>query len=62
MPDLDEVKTRAYQLDTVVDRWFFEAFHGSSVARSTEIWNHVHGATEELKRRLTAFLTGTVTD
>lgn len=44
------------ELDALVERWFFEAFHGSPVARSTETWNHVHAAKDELKRRLAAFL------
>ena len=35
---------------------FFEAFHGSAVARSTETWNAVHAAKEDLKRRLAAFV------
>ena len=50
------------QLDAIVEHWFFEAFHGSLVARSTETWNHVHGAKEELKRRLEAFLADLTTD
>jgi hypothetical protein len=40
------------ELAALVDRWHFEAFHGSCVARDTEIWNLVHRAKEELKRRL----------
>ena len=47
----DQIAT-ARQLETLVERWFFEAFHGSVVARSTEVWNAVHEAKEELKRRL----------
>ena len=47
--------TRAALVDDLVEHWFFEAFHGSAVARSTETWNAVHGAKEELKRRLAAF-------
>ena len=45
---------QAAQLDDLVEHWFFEAFHGSAVARSTETWNTVHAAKEELKRRLAA--------
>ena len=45
----------AAALDDLVERWFFEAFHGSAIARSTETWNAVHAAKEELKRRLAAF-------
>ena len=48
---------KAAAIESIVERWFFEAFHGSPVARSTEVWNHVHGAKEELRRRLAAFLT-----
>ena len=43
-------------LDDLVEHWFFEAFHGSAVARSTETWSAVHTAKEELKRRLAAFV------
>lgn len=46
----------ARRIEALVEHWFFEAFHGSPVARSTEIWNHVHDAKEELRRRLVAFL------
>ena len=46
----------ARQLESLVEHWFFDAFHGSAVARSTDVWNHVHGAKDELKRRLLAFL------
>lgn len=50
----DKRATRAALLDDLVEHWFFEAFHGSAVARSTETWNTVHAAKEELKRRLAA--------
>ena len=43
-------------LDDLVEHWFFETFHGSALARSTETWNAVHGAKEELKRRLATFV------
>ena len=43
-------------IDALVERWFFESFHGSAVARSTEAWNVVHDAKEELRRRLAALL------
>lgn len=46
----------AARLDELVEHWFFETFHGSAVARSTETWNAVHGAKEELKHRLAAFV------
>ena len=46
----------ATHVDALVEHWFFEAFHGSLVARSTEVWNAVHGAKEELKRRLASLI------
>ena len=54
MPD-PRAETAAL-LDELVEHWFFETFHGSAIARSTETWNAVHGAKDELKRRLTAFV------
>jgi hypothetical protein len=42
------------ELSNLIDHWHFEAFHGSCVARDTEIWNLVHRAKEDLKRRLAA--------
>ncbi len=56
MQDPDELEAKVRQLDQLVEHWFFQAFHGSLVARTTEVWNHVHGAKEELKRRLAALL------
>ena len=53
MPD---PRDTARTLDDLVERWFFESFHGSVVARATDVWNHVHAAKDELKRRLAAFL------
>ena len=53
MPD---PKPAADDLDALVEHWFFEAFHGSVVARATDVWNHVHAAKDELKRRLAAYL------
>jgi len=53
MTDVRATKTAA--LDELVEHWFFEAFHGSAIARSTETWNAVHAAKEDLKRRLSAF-------
>ena len=53
MPDS---KLTADDLDALVEHWFFEAFHGSVVARATDVWNHVHAAKDELKRRLAAYL------
>lgn len=44
----------ARAIETLIERWFFETFHGSAAARSTETWNLVHGAKEDLKRRLAA--------
>jgi hypothetical protein len=39
-------------LHAIVDRWFADAFHGSPLGNQTELWNLVHGAKEDLKRRL----------
>ncbi len=38
----------------IVDRWFLDTIHSSPVSRVTEAYNHVHKATQELKRRLSA--------
>lgn len=35
-----------------IEKWFVEHFHGSIVSRDTEVYNHVHKAVEDLKRRL----------
>ena len=56
MSDIDDLDDNARRLETIVEHWFFELFHGSVVARSTELWNHVYGAKDELKRRLASFL------
>ncbi len=56
MPDICDLEEKARRLEAIVEHWFFELFHGSVVARSTEVWNHVYGAKDELKRRLAAFL------
>ena len=52
MPEHDTPQSKAAAIDALVERWFFECFHGSAVARSTEAWNVVLEAKEELKRRL----------
>jgi hypothetical protein len=57
MPDpRPDHRERAAPLDVLVEQWFFETLHGSAAARSTETWNTVHAAKEELKRRLAAFV------
>ena len=57
MSDASDTRdTRLDEADRLVERWFFESFHGSPAARVTEVWNHVHAAKDELKRRLAAFL------
>ena len=48
----DTSQPNAAATDALVERWFFESFHGSAIARSTEAWNVAHAAKEELKRRL----------
>lgn len=55
MSEPDLLREKAARLDALVEQWFFEAFHGSLVARSTEVWNAVHDAKEDLKRRLASF-------
>ena len=56
MSDIDALKEKSAQLEGLVEHWFFEAFHGSLVARSTDVWNAVHDAKEELKRCLAGFI------
>jgi hypothetical protein len=56
MPDIESLKVAAERVDAVVEQWFFETFHGSLIARSTEVWNLVHGAKDDLKRRFAALL------
>ncbi len=56
MSHFDDLERKSHELGVLVEHWFFEAFHGSLVARSTEVWNHVHDAKDELKRRLVSFL------
>jgi hypothetical protein len=53
MSEIDALKKKASQCEDLVEQWFVETFHGSVVARSTEVWNAVHAAKEDLKRRLT---------
>ncbi len=36
----------------LVDAWFVKWFHGASVMRDTEAFNHVVRAKDDLKRRL----------
>ena len=52
----DPRSIRIEDADQLVERWFFENFHGSPAARATEVWNHAYAAKDELKRRLAAFL------
>ena len=56
MPNVEMRNDTAEQLETLVDRWFYECFHGSLVARSTDVWNHVQGAKDDLKRRIASFI------
>jgi hypothetical protein len=41
-----------HPIDTLIDRWFDDHMRGSIVASQTAIWNHCHGAAQDLKRRL----------
>lgn len=54
MPVSETQDSLSDELAALVDQWHFEAFHDSCVARDTEVWNLVHCAKEELKRRLTS--------
>ena len=56
MSEIDNLKDKAKALEGLVEHWFFEAFHGSVVARSTEVWNVVHAAKDGLKQRLAELL------
>ena len=56
LSEFESLEKAAAHVDALVEYWFFEAFHGSLIARSTEVWNAVHGAKEDLKRRLAGFL------
>lgn len=61
MSEIDVLKDKAAAFEGLVEQWFFEAFHGSVVARSTEVWNTVHAAKEDLKHRLTDLLAQSTT-
>ena len=60
MSEIDVLKDKAAAFEGLVEQWFFEAFHGSVVARSTEVWNAVHAAKEDLKHRLNDLLTQSI--
>lgn len=42
------------KLDELLDAWFNETMHNSPVSRDTAIFNHVRGAVNDLKRRLSS--------
>ena len=46
------VKTPASTTDEIVDRWFAGCFPSSVIAQTTEGWNFVSQAKEELKKLL----------
>ena len=50
------LKETAALLDELDEHWFFETFHGPAPPRSTQTRNAVHGAKDELKRRLSNFV------
>ena len=52
MSDTTATHTPSATADALVEQWFFESFHASRVARSTETWNDVRAAVDDLKRRL----------
>jgi hypothetical protein len=39
-------------MEQMFDEWWSSHFHGSPVARDTEVYNHTYAAVQELKRRL----------
>lgn len=45
------------KLDGVVDRWFDDCIKGGPIGRHTPSYNHLHGALDQLKQRLTQHLT-----
>lgn len=45
---------RAAARDAAVDQWFYETFHGSPLARDTELYNTVQRGLANLKTRLAA--------
>jgi hypothetical protein len=55
MPKAD-VLPPAAAIDALVDQWFFDNFHGSPVARTTEAWNVAQEAKQDLEQRLAALL------
>jgi hypothetical protein len=50
------------RIGSLVDEWHFTSFHGTAAARDTDVWNLIHGAKEELKRRLIDLVLGAVSD
>lgn len=61
MPDKDAENTKAVppsksipvdRAIEIIDRWWDDHMPGSPLAVATDAYNHVHGAVEELKRRL----------
>jgi hypothetical protein len=54
MPERTEITIE--KIEAIVDQWHFERFHGSLVARDTQVWNLVHSAKEDLKGQLIAAL------
>lgn len=44
----------APDIAALVDEWWRDVMPGSVLGRYTEAWNHVMGAVDELKRRLSA--------
>lgn len=40
--------------DGIIEKWFAESFHGTALAAQTQLYNLVHNAKEDLKKRLAA--------
>lgn len=45
---------RVADQSAAIDQWFYETFHGSPLARDTEMYNTVHRGLPDLKKRLAA--------
>jgi hypothetical protein len=51
-PAAEVARPEPHSLAQLVDAWFLDHFPGSAVATNTHAWNVVHGAVDDLKRRL----------
>lgn len=49
---------RAKKLAALIERWFADNFHGSPVARDTQVFNHVRRAVDKLPALLAKTIRG----